>query len=372
MLVKIIDNFQQFDQLKPNWDEVYAADPQTAFFVSWPWLKGWFEMREVNWFVLSYRPHGASSYVAFLPLSINQSLHLAMGGNDYATYTGFVCMPEYQDEAIASFAGFIKSQIKWEEFKLKDVSDPRLDAFLSHFTLPKFAIKELDRLVCSYMSLPNTWTEYLKTIGPSTRKNIKSWIKKVESLDNYRITETHANNFEEQINTFFMLWQMRWGSRPDKYFKWWRICMRACLENDCLWLNIIWDGTVPLAGMWAYLDRDRSIYYASEVGRNDQYAKLNVGIVMFGYAIRYAIENGYKYLDFLKGDEDYKYHLGAINHFNRNVIVSRKDLRITARKMLRRGRSFANRVKSKLLNTLNKIDYFFVSLIVINVSFSNL
>ena len=354
MQISVIDKIADFDQLKPNWDEVYAADVHATFFVSWPWLRGWFEVRDGNWLVLSYRPHGASSYVAFLPLSINQGhTHLAMGGNDMACYTGLVCMPEYQEAAIASFAEFIRRQLQWEEFKLKDVSDPRLDAFLSHFSAPKFAINELDRQVCSDMLLPNTWPEYLESIGPSTKNNIKNYTKKVERLDGFRITEINANNIEEQIKTFLALWQMRWGSRPDKDFDWLRSNSRFCLENDCLWLNIIWDGTVPLAGIRAYLDRDRSTFSFAMLGWDNQYAKLRLGNVVLAYAIRYAIENGYKYFDFLSGEEPYKYLFGAKNRFNRNVIVSRKDLRTAARKLLRRGRSFASRVKSKLLNTLS-------------------
>src|SRR5262245_5479685 len=69
MFIDIIDNFEDLERLKPNWDAVYEADPEAQFFLSWTWLSQWLLAARPQWFVLAVKPTpDASSYVAFFPL----------------------------------------------------------------------------------------------------------------------------------------------------------------------------------------------------------------------------------------------------------------------------------------------------------------
>jgi len=105
--------------------------------VSWAWLRGWFEVTPHAWRVLAARPAPKAPYVAFFPVSVRParrygvegSRELYMGGNPGADYTGFVCLPEYEERAVSAFAAFVQRQMKWDRFHLKDVLDPRLDFF---------------------------------------------------------------------------------------------------------------------------------------------------------------------------------------------------------------------------------------------------
>ena len=56
MHINQIDNIHQFNQLKPDWESVYAIDPHAHIFVSWMWLQGWFEITPFTWIVLAARP----------------------------------------------------------------------------------------------------------------------------------------------------------------------------------------------------------------------------------------------------------------------------------------------------------------------------
>lgn len=57
---------------------------------------------------------------------------------------------------------------------------------------------------------------------------------------------------------------------------------------------------------------------------DDKFTKLSPGAVMFGYSIRYAIENGFKIYDFGPGDEKYKFSFGTKERFDKNIIIQRK------------------------------------------------
>jgi CelD/BcsL family acetyltransferase involved in cellulose biosynthesis len=54
---------------------------------------------------------------------------------------------------------------------------------------------------------------------------------------------------------------------------------------------------------------DQILVYNS--GLNPDYAALSPGIVLISYNIQYAIEHKRKVFDFLQGNEEYKYRLGA-------------------------------------------------------------
>jgi len=56
-------------------------------------------------------------------------------------------------------------------------------------------------------------------------------------------------------------------------------------------------------------------------GFDPDYARWSVGTVLFGYAIQHAIEEGAREFDFLRGEEEYKYRLGAQNRHYRTLKV---------------------------------------------------
>jgi CelD/BcsL family acetyltransferase involved in cellulose biosynthesis len=57
------------------------------------------------------------------------------------------------------------------------------------------------------------------------------------------------------------------------------------------------------------------------MGHNVELRSLSPGIVTVALDIRSAIDERYKYYDFLRGDEEYKYRLGAVKRYT--VRVSR-------------------------------------------------
>ena len=125
MQVDCITNIEQFNKLKSNWEAVYAADPNVTIFVSWGWLRGWFEVVPDRWLVLAARPENTSAYVAFLPLRINAGQRrLQMGGNHLADHTGFVCLPEHKEATIPVFVHYIS---QFADFKITFVNSGTKD-----------------------------------------------------------------------------------------------------------------------------------------------------------------------------------------------------------------------------------------------------
>ena len=88
--------------------------------------------------------------------------------------------------------------------------------------------------------------------------------------------------------------------------------------------------------MASFVDSQKRVFYAYINAFNAEYAKKSPGSVILGYGIRYAIENGFKVFDFMRGSEEYKFSFGARERFNRNLTITRTGIRLTTSKIIRR------------------------------------
>ncbi len=333
MRIAIFKNIDEIYKLKDNWNRVYLSDSLATPFVSWAWLCAWIDMTP-NWLVLAIQSDRASPYIAFMPLSIHftekrgykSGLNLTLG-HFTTDEASFLCLPEYNEEAMKILAKFIQSKMKWDTFYLQNILDSRLDGFLKMFSGRKFYVLENNSKVCPYINLPNNWEKYLKDfLGPKTRENIKKYTRKIENIPNYRITKTNEENLDNQIETLLMLHQNRWGTQSEDKLRHYRSIFRSHYQNHSLWLNILWEGKTPIVALAAFVEEVKKILFFYTIGFDDRYAKLSPGKVIIGYSIRYAIENGFEIYDFGAGGEEYKYSFGVKERFSRRIEIGRLSL----------------------------------------------
>lgn len=357
MIIKIIDDIQQFDQVKPNWEEVFAADPDATIFTSWGWIRGWIDTKCCDWSILAVQPDVGAPYVAFMPLGIHRNqkgaidrLFLGASGHPGADNTGFVCLPEYAEEAIPAFGGFIQKNINWGELDLRSVFDPRLDLFLEGFCRGNFSLVEHESNPCPWIMLPGSWDEYVSNyLSKTTRKNLLGYAKKIEKIKNFRVTHARKDTLTEHIEALLGLWQERFGQKAENILNAYRAIYLRSFESDCLLLTMFWDGTIPIAGKAAFVGKKRKTITAFTTAFNEKYADYRPGNVLTAYVIRYAIENGFRVYDFGEGGEKHKFSFGAAVRFNRNIRIVRNTFLA-----ILKGRVPA-KIKPILREALNKI-----------------
>lgn len=355
MQIDLIDNLDRFNQLKTNWERVYLADPHAHIFVSWMWLQGWFKITPFDWFVLAARPEANSSYVAFFPLNLRYLRlgrvklirELRMGGKPLGGYTGFVCLPEYDERAITAFANYLQRTVGWDSCQLEHVLDPRLDVLLKSFPNRHFEVQKVASYASVYITLPDSWEQYLyDTLSTKTRQNLKRHIRQVESHPEIKRIQSENDNLENQLNAALILNQMRWGPWQQDRWNWAHQILRYCFSQDSLRLNVLWASEQPVATQVMLVDRLKKTVYSYFTGYDTRYAKLSPGTVAIGYDIQDAIENKFYNFEFLMGADDYKFTLGAKRREDAvTVTILRKNLRSSvanlsldmARKLRERG-----------------------------------
>ena len=337
MQVEIINSIQQFDNLKTDWNNIYACDSHAQIFLSWSWLRGWLEVVPHDWFILAIRTKPDLPYVAFFPLgmrslqwcNVNVYRALQTCAHPVADYTGFICEPHYEEDAIKNFALYIHQNLQWDVFHVKDIQDPRLNAFVEHFSPNHFQLISSQGATCPYICLPDTWEEYLQhSISRKPRKNLRNSLNKIEKNSDFHLTSIQADNLENQIEVLFELWQIKWGKQPDLTLDTYRNVFRQCAKNNSLWIDILWDKTIPVAATGMYVDSYKKVVYGQMTGFNPEYSKLSPGRAMMAFSIKKAIENNFKIYDLLRGDLDYKISLlGAEKRWNTDLKIARNNLR---------------------------------------------
>ncbi len=247
-----------------------------------------------------------------------------MAGSPLADYTGFVCSAGFEDIVLAALADHVQNHMEWRYLEIHDALDPRLDAFLGHFPELRFRVDRQLPTPCPFLELGCSWEDYLGTRPrPRMRREIRHDLRVMERLPGLRCTSV-ADDGELQISTLLELWQGRWGELPEPQLAQYRSIFRSCLESDCLWLDILWDGDAPITGLLAFLDRGQRSFCFYITGFDERYAALSPGTLIVAHAVRAAICSGYRVFDFLRGDEPYKFSLGAELRHTENVTIIRK------------------------------------------------
>lgn len=345
MQVTLIDDMPAFEAMRPAWDRAHALDPQASVFVAWGWLRGWFDVSPYPWAVLAARPSPGADPVAFLPVSIRGSLRayrmdqvreVHMAGDPGADYTGLVCDPAHTDAALRAFAAHFNRELPWDRIRFKEVNDPRIERMLQLIG-GDAALSVDEGTCCPFIPLPDTWDAYTQDVmSYETRKSLRKKLRLAET--ELRITHMGESDRDASIETLVTLAGMRKRDDPNPNLPRCKRIFQGAAEAGLASIILVWKDQTPIAGMGSFWDRHAKSLCFYLTGYDDRFGEYSAGRVVNAVAIRHAIENGCRVLDFLRGDEPYKFQFGAQRRFTKHYTVTRKSLGTNTRMALSKMR----------------------------------
>ena len=352
MRVDLIDTLEAFNALEQDWNFVQGLDPDAGYFLSWRWLAEVFRANRGKWRVLAVTPEsGPVGYVCFLPLRLKVhwsrsrrefSTECDAGGRlSWAQYTGFVCMPEWEQEALSALAAELR-KTPWQHFMLTNwlVSDRRFDLFLSGFEQEDYEVSfdnqvppegKIDNLVCPFVCLPDSFEKYLSTcVSSNTRQKIRRFSRRLEQSADLRVTITGPDLFDKHLGLILDLWLRKWapvrGQRSaEKVVRKYREILAQSMACGAVFMPILWSADTPLGGLVNIVDKQKCRLYFIVAGRDQNSSDPSIGLMLHAYSIRWAIENNLTVYDFCHGNEPYKYSLGAIEKRLYHLVIRRRS-----------------------------------------------
>jgi len=176
--------------------------------------------------------------------------------------------------------------------------------------------------VAPFISLPSSWESHLESLDRKDRKELKRKFKRLETTS-YRFrysTEKNATDFEEFIKLHklsdvsknkFMSDKMK-SFFSDLYF-----LSIPGWQTKLAFLDI--EGK-PAAALFYFENEDEILLYNS--GYDPAQKFYSAGLLLCADLIKQSIEQKKKTFDFLRGNERYKYDLGAKDHSLFQFVIS--------------------------------------------------
>lgn len=333
MRIDIIDSTKALAGVRANWEAVYEADPEAQFFLSRTWLSKWLPSIGTPWFVLAVGPEAdVSAYSAFFPLWLRTKAEksggfhngIVMGGNYAADYTGLLCLPGQEEQAIAAFADGIK-QLNWTDFRLDDLrmTDRRVALLMQAFSKTEFDVARRERAedgidlgICPVASLPGDWDAYLESrLSANMRQKIRRLLRQVETSDEFRITHAQKDTIGRDLDILLRFWTQRWGPRKgqrlDGILKNSRLMLRHALDAGSLFLPVLWQGDRSARSpRWSMPASGPSSSTWPLATRRSTVRSPGSCCMPTASAMPSAADSS-PMIDFLRGNEPYKYSFGA-------------------------------------------------------------
>lgn len=159
------------------------------------------------------------------------------------------------------------------------------------------------------MTLPASFDEYLGMIGKKERHETRRKRRRFEAtLGPPRLVGSTEPG--PALEEFFRLHRLSGGGKGRFMTDRMALMFSDLLAGDGWRLETLYgDGPRPAAAAIGYLDRTGFYLYNSAY--DPEFRNASPGVVLLSELIRSAIEADLKVFDFLKGDETYKFRLGA-------------------------------------------------------------
>lgn len=355
------------------WDALAAASPWATPFSSWAFQRAWWDAYGANAheetlaLVPSDGPDDAAP-VAIVPLMHRHELEPAdlelrtalrhgtaaaltpvpadakavfFGASYHADYATILAAPEHlavAAEALAAYCadgGDAAHPRPWDAVDLRRLrtGDPALDALADAFGRREMAhgwtlnVERED--VCPVATLPAgaTLDDYLATLGKKERHEIRRKVRRAEAAGEVRLDDSPDPIAD--LPAFIDLHQRRWGADglfPDtEGGAQSRVFFRRLFElfgpGGPLRLAFLTVGGKRVGACVSFEAGDAVLYY--NAGVDPEARDLSPGVVMVERLVRRALERGARRLDFLRGDEPYKYEWGAVDEPVMRLLVRR-------------------------------------------------
>ena len=224
--------------------------------------------------------------------------------------------PEHADEAYKDLWQQLCAE-DWSELELWGLmaSSPTREHIKAYAAENGIAVTEEVEAVAPRLSLPDSWEGYLATLGKKDRHELRRKIRKLYE-SGADVTFDVLSTQGEVVGAMDEFLDLHTRSRADKtdfmtpeMETFFRRMASAMAAEGLIRLFMLRVNRRPAACVLCF---DAGSYlYLYNSGYDPEFSSLSVGLVSKALCVQWAIENGMTGLDFLRGDEPYKYDLGA-------------------------------------------------------------
>lgn len=255
---------------------------------------------------------------------------LALAGDpSVCDYADVVCTPGYEEAFLTELLARVPAACRVVDFWGLHEDSPTLSALDRAARAAGFeASRELEA-VAPAVDLPGSWEEYLAGLSKKDRHELRRKMRRLSALGGGTRVRVVTGG-PELARGARILRDLMAMSRQDKL----EFLRRPQMETffaglidemeaaGLIRLYLLDLDAEPVAAVLCFVAGNRLYMYNS--GYDPALAPYSVGLVSKAAVIQDAVEQGYDRVDFLRGDESYKYDLGARDQRIYRCVLTRR------------------------------------------------
>ncbi len=324
-------HFDALASFKEDWNQLSLQSASAAPFLTYDYLEAWWRTRgggewpEDSQLVL-VGAFEAEQLVGIAPLFHARNLQdepalMLVGASEVSDFLDFIVRPEDLARFLSGLIDFLLNDDALPDWEVLDFynlleESPTLPALESEAERRGWAHQQIHLQPSPYVPLPGDFEAYLAGIDSKQRHEIRRKLRNLDSspVHGELMFAENPGTLHDEVDAFLAMM----AQDPNKR-DFLTDAMRQHLHNtaqvafDKGWLQLAFfaiDGKKAAAN-FAFNFNGRLWLYNS--GWEWGYREFSPGWLLLTHLIRWATENGIQELDFMRGDEAYKYKFGGID-----------------------------------------------------------
>jgi CelD/BcsL family acetyltransferase involved in cellulose biosynthesis len=331
-----------FAQLQPEWNAVLHQSTADTPFLTYEWQKTWSDCLcscEGDVYLLTVRDGGALLGIAplFVISALDkdgkpQRLLRLIGSVDASDYLDLIAVRGREREVFNAMLEALEQSPTWDAIDLWNVPEASMTRALLPELIAARGWTWLDekQVVCPIIRLPAQFEDYVQGLDKKERHELRRKIRRAEATEGvtwYAITGRDQTHDLDEAAEAFMALMMKSRSDKSEFMtddmrRFFHRMIHATHAGGFLHLAFLEVNGVKAATYLSFDYNQKRLVFNSGL-EPEGFQSLSAGIVLAARLIDEAIQLGYSEFDFLRGNEEYKYRLGAKDTWIYHVKVER-------------------------------------------------
>ena len=340
MQISFESDEQRFQQLAGPWSRLLEQSVTRAPFLLHAFQFNWWQTRGGGeWprselmLALGHEPDGELAAIAPLFLTRNsadQPVLMLVGSIEIADVLDLIG----SRDALERFVPALLEKLEQET--------PERGSCLDLYNLPEESITrgllrtaaenrgwmvEEQRLQPSpFVALGVSWDEYLENLDSKQRRELKRKMRRADSYParvEWRLSKADGT-LRDDVDAFLDLMALDPEKREfltETMRAQFHALAQAAADGGWLQLAMLEVGGQPAFAYFNF-DYDGKLWVYNS-GFDPDHASLSPGWVLMGHLIQWAIDHQRREVDFLRGEEEYKYRLGGVDRWVTRIVLNR-------------------------------------------------